>query len=212
MLLSGWRLASRGIPLLLAAPLALAAFLPALVPPLQAATRQRAPVMVCVLAPRVEAFDEGDAFGEVPIATPSLLVLEPLQEVRIETLEGRLLWRRRSPLPAALPSPLPWPLPPLRGRQQVMLRLQPMGAAPDAYAHVQLRAASPARLRSTDDLIHRLGRQGAAWSQAINQALTLGDVELAFALLVAPQVPDAEPLRALLQEVRRRGCGDPPPA
>jgi len=178
--------------------------------PLAAATRQQPPVVVCVLVPRVEALDEGDAFGEVPIATPSLLVLEPLQEVRIETADGRLLWRRRSHAAAALPSPLPWPLPPLHSRQQVVLRLQPVGSGNDAYAHVQLRAADAARLRDTSTLIARLGRQGPAWLQAINQALLADDAELAFALLVAPQAPDAGPLRALLQEVRRRGCGDHP--
>ena len=36
-----------------------------------AATRQGAPVQVCVLAPRVEPVDEVDACGEVPVAAPT---------------------------------------------------------------------------------------------------------------------------------------------
>jgi len=65
---------------------------------IRAATRQGEPVQVCVLSPRVEPVDEGDAFGEVPVAAPTLLVVEPLQLVRLESLDGRLLWHRRAPV------------------------------------------------------------------------------------------------------------------
>lgn len=172
-----------------------------------AATRQGEPVQVCVLAPRVEPVDEGEALGEVPVAAPTLLVVEPLQLVRFESLDGRLLWSRRAPAGRSLPTPLPWPVAPLRPGQQVLLRLQPLGAADDAFAHVRLQAAGPAAMAATAALMRTLGGGVDAWMAAINRALEAGDVPLAWALLYAPQAPVSAPLQDLRQEVWRRGCG-----
>lgn len=141
----------------LAAALLLAASTLCLHPLAQAATRQGDPVQVCVLSPRVEPVDEGDAWGEVPVAAPTLLVVEPLQLVRFESLEGRLLWSRRATAGRPLPALLPWPVAPLRPGQQVVLRLQPLGAADDAFAHVRLQAAGPVVLAATAALIQTLG-------------------------------------------------------
>jgi hypothetical protein len=170
------------------------------------------PPELCVLVPRVDALDEGEAFGEVPTATPALLVVEPLQQVRIETTAGQTLWSRRAAPGDALPAPLPWPLPPLRSDQQVLLRLQPLGAASDAFAHVHLRTGHADQLAATTALITALGANPEAWIAAIHRALQSGDVPLAWALLYAPQAPSSEPLTALRQEVLRRGCGADPGA
>jgi len=172
-----------------------------------AATRQGAPVQVCVLAPRVEPVDEGEALGLVPVAAPTVLVVEPLQLVRFESLDGRLLWTRRAPAGRSLPTPLPWPVAPLRPGQQVLLRLQPLGADEDAFAHVRLQAADPAVMAATAALMRTLGGGVDAWMAAINRALEAGDVPLAWALLYAPQAPVSAPLQDLRQEVWRRGCG-----
>jgi len=178
---------------------------------LLAASRAPAPPELCVLAPRVEAVDEGDAAGEVPTASPTLLVVEPLQQLNIEAADGRLLWSRRVGSDGSLPSPMPWPLPPLRSGQEVLLRLQPLGAAADAFAHVRLRAASAPRLAATAALIDSLGSAAEAWMLAFNNALQLGDVPLAWTLLFAPQVPVGSPLEAVRSMVVQRGCGDGPP-
>lgn len=178
-----------------------------LLPIAQASTRQGEPVQVCILSPRVEPIDEGEAFGEVPTGAPTLLVVEPLQLVRLETPNGRLLWSRRAEPGQALPVPLAWPLPPLQPDQQVLLRLQSQGAAADAFAHVHLQAAGRARMAATTALMATLGDRVDAWMAAINRALEQGDVPLAWALLFAPQAPASEALESLRQEVRRRGCG-----
>ncbi len=180
---------------------------PLLASPAVAAGRQGEPVVVCVLAPRVEPLDEGEAVGVVPLGRPALVVLEPLQQVRIEADGGRLLWSRRARLGTPLPTPLSWPLPPLQPDQQVLLRLQPQGAADDAFAHVHLRAADTARMAAATALINGLGGRPEDWIVAINGALRSGDVPLAWALLYAPQAPAAEPLEALRREIWRRGCG-----
>jgi hypothetical protein len=106
-----------------------------------------------------------------------------------------------------LPTPLPWPVAPLRPGQQVLLRLQPLGAADDAFAHVRLQAAGPAAMAATAALMRTLGGGVDAWMAAINRALEAGDVPLAWALLYAPQAPVSAPLQDLRQEVWRRGCG-----
>ena len=168
------------------------------------------PPELCVLVPRVDGLDEGEAFGEVPTATPALLVVEPLQQVRIENKSGQTLWSRRAAPGHALPAPLPWPLPPLRSDQPVLLRLQPLGAASDAFAHVHLRTGTAQQLAATTALIAALGSNPEAWMEAINRALQSGDVPLAWALLYAPQAPSAEPLSALRLEILRRGCGSEP--
>lgn len=49
---------------------------------------------ICVIAPRVESDAEGRVGGTVPSATPTLVVAEPLSELRIER-GGRLIWRGR---------------------------------------------------------------------------------------------------------------------
>ena len=161
-----------------------------------------------MLAPRVEPVDEGEAYGDVPTATPTLLVQEPLQQVRIESTDGRLLWSRRAAPGRALPAPLAWPLSPLRSDQQVLLRLQPLGATGDAFAHVRLRAASASRLASTAALIQALGSHPDAWMLAFNRALQSGDVPLAWTLLFAPQAPSGGSLEEVRSAVRQRACGE----
>ena len=176
--------------------------------PLRAATHSTPPPDLCVLAPRVEPVDEGEAYGDVPTASPTLLVQEPLQQVRIESADGRLLWSRRAAPGRALPVPLAWPLSPLRSDQQVLLRLQPLGSSGDAFAHVRLRAASAARLASTAALIQTLGANPDAWMLAFNRALQSGDVPLAWTLLFAPQAPSGGSLEDVRRAVRQRGCGE----
>lgn len=185
--------------------LLLAAVAPA---PAAASARQGEAVEVCVLVPRVESVDEGEASGELPTATPVLLVVEPLRQVRIESANGTLLWTRRASSGAALERPLSWPLPPLKPEQELVLRLQPVGAADDAYAHVRLRAGNADRLRATAVLIATLGRNPDAWLAALHTALAAGDVPLAWTLLFAPQAPASDALQELRQELIRRGCGD----
>ena len=173
-----------------------------------AATHQRQAVELCVLVPRVEPVDEGEAFGEVPTAKPTLLVVEPLQQVRIESPSGQLLWSRRFAVDQPLTAPLPWPLPALRSSEEVVLRLQPVGALDDAFAHVHLRAAPAARMAATASLIAALGPAPEAWMAAINRALEASDVPLAWSLLYASQAPASQALDNLRRELLRRGCGD----
>lgn len=164
-------------------------------------------VAVCVVAPRVEPVQEADGAGVVPVAAPSLVVIEPLQEVRVERL-GQPRWHRLAAPGSALPMPLPWTAPPIRAGETVLVRLRPQRASAEAFAHVLLVGDSTARMADTARLMRRLGSSGPAWLEAIETALQAGDVPLAWALLFAPAAPPDADLVALRQEVIRRGCGD----
>jgi len=173
----------------------------------QALQRSADPVAVCVVAPRVEPVAEGDAVGVVPTPAPQLVVVEPLRELRIER-HGRLVWRQQAPVGQSFRPPLAWPVAPIAPGEVVLLRLRPEQAADGAFAHVQLVGASAERMASTDALIRSLGQRPLAWLAAIEAALEVGDVSLAWALLFAPALPEAPDLAALRGEVVRRGCGE----
>jgi hypothetical protein len=166
-----------------------------------------AAVAVCVVAPRVEPVEDADGAGVVPVPDPSLVVIEPLQELRIERA-GLPVWRSQAREGAALPMPFLWPTAPIRPGETVLVRLRPKQAPRDAFAHVLLVGASAGRMAATADLLSSLGRSAQGWLLAIEAALQSGDVPLAWALLFAPQTPLSSDLVALRQEVVRRGCGD----
>ncbi len=169
--------------------------------------RPEQPVAVCVVAPRVEAIDQGNARGVVPVSDPQLVVVEPLQELRIER-GGRLVWHRQASASRPIRGTLAWPVAPIAPGESLTLRLRPLLAPVGAFAQVELIGAAPDRMRATANLIGSLGRQPAAWIAAIDAALVANDVPLAWSLLFHAAVPRDPELDALRQEVVRRGCGD----
>lgn len=79
---------------------------------------------VCVVAPRVEAVQQGDAIGVVPTPRPVVLVVEPLLEIRLERA-GRVVWRRVANPGEVITGPMAWPGLPLAPGEVVLLRLRP---------------------------------------------------------------------------------------
>ncbi len=169
--------------------------------------RPEQPVAVCVVAPRVEAIDQGNARGVVPVSDPQLVVVEPLQELRIER-GGRLVWHRQASASRPIRGTLAWPVAPIAAGESLTLRLRPLLAPAGAFAQVELIGAAPDRMRAAANLIGNLGRQPAAWIAAIDAALVANDVALAWSLLFHAAAPRDPELDALRQEVVRRGCGD----
>lgn len=172
-----------------------------------ATDREADPVAVCVVAPRVEAVQQGDALGVVPIPRPELVVIEPLLEVRLER-KGRVAWQRQGSRGAPITGPIPWPGPPLAPGELVLVRLRPLQAQQGSFAHVQLIGGSAERMASTTALMRRLAHQPVAWIQAIDRALANGDVPLAWTLLFAPSAPPSAELESLRQQVIHQGCGE----
>jgi hypothetical protein len=198
-------LISSALPLLLA--LAVAPVLPGPIQGGQATDRQADPVAVCVVAPRVEAVQQGDAIGVVPTPRPVVLVVEPLLEIRLERA-GRVVWRRVANPGEVITGPMAWPGPPLAPGEVVLLRLRPEQAGPGSFAHVQLIGGSAARMAQTARLMAALAQKPAAWLQAVDAALDQGDVPLAWTLLYAPSAPLSPELQALRNQVLKQGCGE----
>ena len=172
----------------------------------QATDRQADPVAVCVVAPRVEAVQQGDAIGVVPTPRPVVLVVEPLLEIRIERA-GRLVWRQVANPGQVITGPMAWPGLPLAPGEVVLLRLRPQQAGPGSFAHVQLIGGSAARMAQTARLMAALAQKPAAWLQAVDAALDQGDVPLAWTLLFAPNAPLSPELQGLRHQVLQQGCG-----
>jgi len=161
---------------------------------------------ICVISPRLELDARGRVSGLVPTATPSLVVAEALQEVRIER-GGRLAWQGQVPPGLAPGLPIRWPLPPLAPGEAVVVRIRPRGAPATAFATVRLRAAPAATLRSSDHLVASLGQNPRAWQVAVERALDQRRFPLAWALLFNPRAPDARGLQELRANLLARGCG-----
>lgn len=192
------------LPLLLA--LALAPVLPGPIQGGQATDRPADPVAVCVVAPRVEAVQQGDAIGVVPTPRPVVLVVEPLLEIRLERA-GRVVWRRVANPGEVITGPMAWPGPPLAPGEVVLLRLRPQQAGPGSFAHVQLIGGSAARMAQTARLMAALAHRPAAWLKAVDAALDQADVPLAWTLLFAPNAPLSPELQQLRNQVLQQGCG-----
>ena len=196
---------TQSLPFLLA--LALAPVLPPPFQGLQATDRRVDPVAVCVVAPRVEAVQQGDAIGVVPTPRPVVLVVEPLLEIRIERA-GRLVWRQVAKSGQVITGPMAWPGLPLAPGEVVLLRLRPQQAGPGSFAHVQLIGGSAARMAQTARLMAALARKPAAWLKAVDAALGKGDVPLAWTLLFAPTAALSPELQELRHQVLNQGCGE----
>ena len=164
------------------------------------------PVAVCVVTPRVEPVEEGDAIGIVPVSRPQLIVIEPLVELRILRPDAAA-WTLTGTRDEPIPSPLAWPTKPIAPEELILLQLRPREAPADAFAHVYLVGASADRMSSTQTLIQELDQRETSWISTIEAALTAGDIPMAWALLFSPQTPPHEVLLDLQEEVIRRGCG-----
>jgi hypothetical protein len=162
---------------------------------------------VCVLTPRVEADRRGRPEATAALSRPTIFVREPLARARI--VRGpAVLWERPAGLEGPLQGPIRWPLPPLRPSESLELQLQPVGAAPEAFATIQLRATSIMPLARNDALVAALGADPAAWRRAVEGALERRDGSLAAALLFAFEGPSAPDLDALRLEAFHHSCQD----
>lgn len=164
-------------------------------------------VAVCVVAPRVEALDRLDAYGLVLTPEPVLVLVEPLLELQIQRL-NRDPWQLRGSPARPILTPMLWPTDPIAPDEPVLLQMRPVGASPEAFAHVQLVGASAQRMQQTLRLLEALGTDPLTWLAAFEQALADQDVPLAWTLLFDRRSPPSPELNELRRTVVERGCGD----
>ncbi|MGB5136161.1 MAG: hypothetical protein WBN89_13405 [Prochlorococcaceae cyanobacterium] len=173
-----------------------------------AADREGDPgVAVCVVAPRVEPMDDLDAYGLVLTPEPVLVLAEPLLELQIQRL-NRDPWMLRGSADRPIATPMLWPTDPINPDEPVLLQMRPVGASPEAFAHVQLMGASRQRMEQTLQLLEALGEDPLTWLAAFEQALEQQDVPLAWTLLFDRRSPSSPELNQLRRTVVERGCGE----
>lgn len=169
-------------------------------------SRSDAGEAVCVLTPWVTTgLGQGDV-AKTPLAKPTILAIDPLNEVRIEA-EGQMLWQRLASSRSAIEGPIPWPLAAIQPGQTVLIRLRPRGANGGDFATLQLRGAPAAEMASATSLLQSLGPEESQWMTAIEQQLSQGNRALAWELLFAPQAPARGAIGKLRDQIVRQGCG-----
>ena len=162
---------------------------------------------VCVLTPRLAIGARGEAVASVPIATPTILSTDTLEEVRIER-EGELLWQRQAEDDLPIEGPIPWPLAPIRPGEHLILMLRPRGVPAGDFAVITLKGDQAARMRRAQGELEGLGNDPGAWWEAIRRAFGREDLSLGLALLFAFEGPGSPKLDSLRREVFLAGCGE----
>lgn len=170
-------------------------------------SRSAQALQVCVITPRTEIDEAGQAQALVPLPRPTILAAGPLNEVRIDR-DGQRLWSQKASSTQAIEGPIHWPIEPIQPGEQLTLLLRPRGASGGDFAVIKLKGAPAGEMTAHEALISRLGGDAAAWLQAVDDALDRDQVPLAWALLFAPEDPSSETLDGLRREVFSRGCGD----
>ena len=151
---------------------------------------------LCLITPYVASAQQG---ANTPTATPTIRVLQPLNEVRIEK-GGRLLWRKVASSSQAIEGLIAWPLPPLQPGEELELVLRPRGASGGDAARIPLQAASAAVLDETRTLLKRFKDNPMAWESAMADALQSNNKALTMVLLNA-QPPASSPRDGSLDEL-----------
>ncbi|MFM7085717.1 MAG: hypothetical protein ACKOXO_01805 [Cyanobium sp.] len=163
---------------------------------------------ICLLTPAASADAAGRVRALVPVDRPTIFARGDFAEIRLMR-RGHPLWRLQADPGGSLQGPLAWPLPPLTAGETVLLRLRPLGVAPEAFADVQLIAADASTLAASTQLRQRLGRDATAWLQAVLRELEASHTELAMALLFDFDGPSSPSLDALRLEIHDRACASP---
>lgn len=170
-------------------------------------SRSAQALQVCVITPRTEIDEAGQAQALVPLPRPTILAAGPLNEVRIDR-DGQRLWSQKASSTQAIEGPISWPIEPIQPGEQLTLLLRPRGASGGDFAVIKLQGAPAAQMTANEALVSRLGTDAMAWLQAVDDALDRDQVPLAWALLFPPQEPRSDALDRLRREVFSRGCGD----
>ena len=151
---------------------------------------------VCVINPRVERQSIGDAIGLVLLGSPTLVVVNPLNEVQIER-DNRLAWQKLASSSQPIIGPIPWPLAPIQADETVTLRLRPQGASGADFANITLKGAPAKTLEANSVLVKSLGTKPEVWLNSIAQQLEQSNSSLARAILFATEAPNSASLDEL---------------
>lgn len=157
---------------------------------------------LCLISPFVASQQEG---AVTPTATPTIRVLQPLNEVRIEK-DGLTLWRKVASSSQAIEGLMAWPLAPLEPGEQLQLVLRARGASGGDAARIPLQAASAAVLDKTSALLKSVKDNPMAWESAMGDALQNNNQALAMVLLNAQSTASSPRDGSLDQLIEASAC------
>lgn len=161
---------------------------------------------ICLITPHLNLSPDGQAQAQVPIDTPTILVAEPLAEIRLETPQGFLLWRRQASSREAISGPIPWPVPPLLPNMRLLLRSRPLGASGGDSAVVVLQAAPAEVLERHRADMEALQGNPNGWLSYILAAIEADDLPLASAFIFHPSAPLSPGLLSLRRALTTDPC------
>lgn len=159
---------------------------------------------LCLISPFVASQREGVV---TPTATPTIRVLQPLNEVRIEK-DGITVWRKVASSSQGIQGLIAWPLPSLEPGDQLQLVLRPRGASGGDAARIPLQAASAAVLNETRALLTRVEDNPLAWESAMGDALQSNNQSLAMVLLNAQPTASSPRDGSLDELIEASACRD----
>ena len=151
---------------------------------------------VCLSSPQIKRQSTGDAIGLVLLGSPTLVFLNPLNEVQIER-DNKVAWQKLAKSGQPITGPIPWPLAPIQPDETVKLRLRPQGASGADFANITLRGAPTETMEANSNLVRSLGTNTEAWINSILQQLEQSKYALARAILFAPEAPNSASLDEL---------------
>ena len=157
---------------------------------------------LCLISPFVASQQEG---AVTPTATPTIRVLQPLNEVRIEK-DGLTLWRKVASSSQAIEGLMAWPLAPLEPGDQLQLVLRARGASGGDAARIPLQAASAGVLDQTRALLKSVENNSIAWESAMADALQSNNKALAMVLLNAQLTASSRRVGSLDELVDASAC------
>ena len=157
---------------------------------------------LCLISPFVASQQEG---AVTPTATPTIRVLQPLNEVRIEK-DGLTLWRKVASSSQAIEGLMAWPLAPLEPGEQLQLVLRARGASGGDAARIPLQAASAGVLDQTRALLKSVKDNPMAWESAMGDALQNNNQALAMVLLNAQSTASSPRDGSLDQLIEASAC------
>ena len=161
---------------------------------------------ICLITPFARSQQEG---AVTPIATPTIRVLQPLNELRLEK-DGITLWRKVASSSQAIQGLIAWPLPPLEPGEQMELVLRPRGSSGGDSARVPLQAACAPVLAQTQELLESIENNPLAWDVAMSDSLQNNNQALAMVLLNARSRASSPRNDSLEQLIQARTCRGKP--
>ena len=151
-----------------------------IVQPIETAGTRGRPQKVCLISPFVSSLDQ---VAIIPTDKPSIKVLEPLNELSVETEDELTIWKIVGSSTSAIKGLISWPVDPIRPGQSLVMVVRPRGASGGEVARIKIKGASKDVMAQTKHLLSSLDGNPKKWEKSLNEALNSNNYALAIILI-----------------------------